>query len=161
MGGAADRDLALLHDLQQRRLDLGGGAVDLVGEQEVGQHRPELGVEAPAVGAVDAGPDEVRRDEVGGELDAAERPAEDFGERLQRQRLGEPRDPLQQDVAAGEQADEQALEHRVLPDDHASDLRQRLAQAGAGLVGERQRVVRPGLGVRRKGRWVVVEVGHR
>jgi hypothetical protein len=32
-----DRDLALLHRLEQRRLRLGGGAVDLVGQQEVGE----------------------------------------------------------------------------------------------------------------------------
>ena len=35
----ADRDLALLHHLEQRALDLGRGPVDLVGEQEVREHR--------------------------------------------------------------------------------------------------------------------------
>jgi hypothetical protein len=39
VGGAGRRDLALLHGLQQRGLGLGRGAVDLVGEQEVGEHR--------------------------------------------------------------------------------------------------------------------------
>ena len=46
VGGAADRHLVLLHHLEQRRLDLRRRAVDLVGEQEVCEHRPELGVEA-------------------------------------------------------------------------------------------------------------------
>ena len=36
-GLAADRDLALLHRLEQRRLHFGRGAVDLVGEQDVGE----------------------------------------------------------------------------------------------------------------------------
>ena len=58
---AADRDLALLHDLEQRGLDLGRRAVDLVGEQEVAEHRAELGVEGAGRRAVDPGPDEVAR----------------------------------------------------------------------------------------------------
>ena len=40
MGLAVDGHLALLHRLEQRRLGLGRRAVDLVGEQEVGEHRP-------------------------------------------------------------------------------------------------------------------------
>ena len=46
VGRSADRHLLLLHHLEQRRLHLGRGAVDLVGEQEVAQHRAKLGVEA-------------------------------------------------------------------------------------------------------------------
>ena len=122
MALGADRDLALLHDLEQRGLDLGRGAVDLVGEQEVREDRPELGVERVAVGAVDAGADEVGRDEVRGELDPLERRVEDVGEGLDRQRLGEARHALEEEVAAGEQRDEDPLEHRVLADDHAPDL---------------------------------------
>ncbi len=45
-GLALDRDLALLHRLEQRRLRLGRRAVDLVGQQQVREHRalaePEL-----------------------------------------------------------------------------------------------------------------------
>jgi hypothetical protein len=37
---ALDGDLALLHRLEQRRLGLRGGAVDLVGEHHVGEDRP-------------------------------------------------------------------------------------------------------------------------
>jgi hypothetical protein len=37
---AADGDLALLHRLQQRGLRLGRGAVDLVGQHDVGEDRP-------------------------------------------------------------------------------------------------------------------------
>ena len=45
VGDAADRHLVLLHHLEQRRLHLGRGPVDLVGEQEVDEHRAELDVE--------------------------------------------------------------------------------------------------------------------
>ena len=118
----ADRDLALLHDLEERALDLGRGAVDLVGEEEVAEDRAELRVEGAPVGAVDPGPDEVARHEVRGELDPPERGVEDVGEGLDREGLGEARDALEEEVAAGEEGDEHPLEHRVLADDHPADL---------------------------------------
>ena len=87
------------------------------------------------VRAVDARADEVGRDEVGRELDARERAAEHVGGRLDRQRLREAGDALDQQVALREQADEHALEHRVLAGDHAPDLEQRLLEALLGLGG--------------------------
>ena len=68
MGRVPERDLTLLHDLEQRRLHHRGRAVDLVREQEVAEDGAELGVERRVVGAVDARPDEVGRDEIGREL---------------------------------------------------------------------------------------------
>ena len=82
---------------------------------------PELGVER-VVGPVDAGADEVGRDEVRGELDALERRLEDVGEGLDRERLGEAGDALEQEVAAREERDEDPLEHLVLADDDPADL---------------------------------------
>ena len=38
-GLAFERDLVLLHHFEQRALRLGGGAVDLVGQQDVREHR--------------------------------------------------------------------------------------------------------------------------
>jgi len=43
VGVLADGDLALLHHLEQRTLHLGGCAIDFVGEQQVGEHRPQHG----------------------------------------------------------------------------------------------------------------------
>ena len=105
------------------------------------KHRPELGLEAARVGTVHARADEVGRDEVGGELDPAVGAAEHGRQRLDGERLGEPGDALQQHVAAGEQADQQPLEHRVLSDDHALDLVQRLPQRGARLAAQLLRIV--------------------
>ena len=42
-----DRDLTLLHDLEERGLHLGRRAVDLVGEEEVAEDGAELGLELP------------------------------------------------------------------------------------------------------------------
>ena len=59
--------------------------------------------------------------------------AENACERLDGQRLGEPGDALQQDVPAGEQRHEHALEHRVLADDDALALVEHLLERGGGL----------------------------
>ena len=89
VGDAADGDLPLGHDLEQRRLHLGGGAVDLVGEHEVGEDRAELDVEGVLAGLVDARADDVGGHEVGGELEAGEGAADRPREGLDRQRLGD------------------------------------------------------------------------
>jgi hypothetical protein len=124
----ADRDLVLLHHLEERGLHLRRRAVDLVGEEEVAEHRAEVGLEPAVVRTIDARSDEVRRHEVGGELDAAERPAEHRRRRLDRERLREAGDALDQEVAARDEADEHALEHLVLTCDDALDLDERFLE---------------------------------
>ena len=104
MGDAADRHLALGHDLEQRRLHLGRRAVDLVGQHEVGEDRAELDVEGVLAGLVDAGADDVGGHEVGRELQAGERAADRAGQRLDGERLRDAGHTLEQAVAAGEQA---------------------------------------------------------
>ena len=95
----------------------------------------------PSPRAVDARADEVGRDEVGRELHAREGAAEHAGGRLDRQRLREARNALDQQVALREQADEHALEHRVLPGDDAPDLEQRLLELDLRLLGARRRAL--------------------
>ena len=104
---------------------LAGARLISSASRKLQKHRAELGVERAGVRAVDARADEIGRHEVGRELHAAEGAAEHLRGRLDRQRLGEPGDALEQEVAAGEQADEHALEHRVLTCDDALDLEQR------------------------------------
>ena len=61
-------------------MHLGRGAVDLVGQQQVGEDGAERGVEFAALLVVDAGADQIGRDQVGGELDALELAADRFGQ---------------------------------------------------------------------------------
>ena len=131
---APDRHLALLHDLEQRALDLGRRAVDLVGEQQVGEDRPERGLELARLLVVDPRADQVGRDEVGRELDALELAADRLGQRLDRHRLGQPRDALDEDVAARQQRDDQALQQVVLADDDLLDLVQEPLHRGGAFV---------------------------
>jgi hypothetical protein len=114
---------------------ISSGAVDLVGQEEVAEDRSQFGIEALASRLVDAGPDEVGGDEVGGELHPAEAPTQDARGRLDRQRLRETGNALDQQVAAGEQTDEDALEHLVLAGDDALDLEERLLELFPGLAG--------------------------
>jgi hypothetical protein len=124
-------------------------------EEEVGEDRALPGVEVLGALVVDQGADEVCGKEVGGELDALEVEVEGAGQRLDRQRLGQPRHALDQHVAAGEEADQQAVEQVVLPDDHPPQLaldlldRQRLAfhvrRRGGDVIGGRRRRRRIGL----------------
>ena len=69
---ALDRDLVLFHRLEQRALRLRPGAVDLVGEEHVREHRPGVKNERFLGPLVDADADQVRRHQVGGELGARE-----------------------------------------------------------------------------------------
>jgi hypothetical protein len=71
-----DRDLAFLHHLQQRALHLRRCPVDLVGQQQVGEHRAQRGLELAGVLAVDPGAGEVGGHQVGRELDPLEPPAD-------------------------------------------------------------------------------------
>ena len=94
----------------------------------------------PSCWAVDARADEVRRDEVGRELDAGERSAEHSRGRLDRQGLGETGHAFDEQVALRQQADEHTLEHRVLPGDDPADLEERLLELFLRVLG-RQRGV--------------------
>ena len=122
-----------LHRLEQRRLGLRRGAVDLVGQDDVGEDRPVDELELPpAVRGVleDIRPRDVHRHQVGRELDAAELQRHRLGQLVDHQRLGQARHAHQQRMPAGEQADRQPLDHVVLADDHPAQL---LAQPGIGI----------------------------
>ena len=95
---------------------------------------PELRLEVALVRAVDARADEVGRHEVRRELHAVEGAAEHRGGGLDRQGLREARHALDQDVPAGEQADEHPFQHLFLARDHAPNLEQRLFQLATDLV---------------------------
>ncbi len=69
---ALDGHLPLLHGLEQGALGLGGCAVDLVGEQELGEDRSLGQAEGARLEVEDIGAEDVARHQVGRELDAPE-----------------------------------------------------------------------------------------
>ena len=139
VGAPADADLPLGHRLEQGRLHLGRRPVDLVGEDEVGEDRSELGVERLRARPPDPGADDVAGHEVGGELQAGERAADDVGQRADGEGLRDTGHALEEHVTARHEAHEHPLDHVVLADDDALDLEQRTLEGGAVLGGARRR----------------------
>ena len=97
-----DGHLLLLHRLQQRALHLGRRAVDFIGQQQVGKHRPLPRGEFPGLGVVDLRARHVCRQHVRRELDTREIHVQRLGQRLDGEGLGDARHPLQQHVAVGQ-----------------------------------------------------------
>ena len=122
--------LPLLHRLEQRRLCLRRSAVDLVGEEEMREDRarPELEVAVPLV--PDRRPRDVSGEEIRRELDAAEAEPARLCERSRREGLREPRHVLEENVAVGEEPEQDELELLTLADDGALDL---VEQPGAEI----------------------------
>jgi hypothetical protein len=98
-------------------LHLGRGSVDLVGQNDVGEDRAFLDAELPGVGLVDERPDEVRRQQVRGELDPLVAGLDAGGQARDRRGLGQPRHPLDQQVPVAEQPDQHPVEQVVLAHD--------------------------------------------
>ena len=137
-----DRHLLLRHRLEERGLRLRHGAVDLVDEEDVREHRagPELEV---AVALVEDGqPGHVRRLEVRRALDALVRRALDRpGDRAREHRLRRARDVLEEDVPPAQERRDDELDPVRLALDHRLDVGD-VARRGLLRVVERSSVGR-------------------
>ena len=131
-----DRHLAFLHRLQQRSLRLRRCAVDLIGEEDVREHRP--GPERERTLAVHHRPGEVRREHVGRELGTAERQPNGAGGRVREQRLRDARHAFEQHVPTDEERDEQAVDCLLVPEHDLGHL-------GLDAVAERDQSSLPAL----------------
>ncbi|KAG1085500.1 hypothetical protein G6F40_014186 [Rhizopus arrhizus] len=117
IGVASHGDLAFAHRFQQRRLHLGRRTVDFIGQQDRVEDRAGHELEAAFLRAPDLGAGEVGRQQVRGELHAREVGFQPCCQRADRRGLGQPRRPLHQQVAVGQQRDQQALDQRGLAAD--------------------------------------------
>ena len=106
-------DLVFLHGLQQRRLCLGRCPVELVRQEDVGEHRPGPKRDASAVAVEDHGAGDVGGKQVGGELHPAEAEVERSGQRLGERGLAHSGVVLDQEVALGHEA-AQRQAHRAV-----------------------------------------------
>jgi hypothetical protein len=104
-----DGHVALLHALEQAGLGLRRRAVDLVDEDDVGEDRARAELEAllALVEHVDA--DDVGREQVGRALHAGELGLERARERAGQGRLADARVVLDEDVALGEERDDEVV----------------------------------------------------
>ncbi len=90
---------------------------------------------SPVLLVVDDRADEVGRQEVGRELHPRELGVDGVADGAHGERLGQSRHALEQHVAAGEQADQDALDHVALTDDDLADLGHQIIDEGA-LLGD-------------------------
>ena len=120
----------LLHRFEQRRLRLRRRAVDFVGEHDVREDRAGREHHLPAsrrrVFLHEVGAGDVRRHQVGRELDARELQLEHLRHGVNQQRLGQSRRADDQAVAADEQRVQHLLDDVFLSDDDLAQLAENL-----------------------------------
>ena len=128
------RDLSFLHGLQKGRLGAGSGAVQLVGEEQIAQHRTGLIAHSP--GGVRHGiARHVGGQNVRGKLHAAAAQAQHAGKGQRHGGLPHAGDVLQQDMSPGKNCRQHPQQHGVLSHDHGFHLRKDLLGAARnGIV---------------------------
>jgi hypothetical protein len=119
---AVHRDLALLHRLEQRRLRARRGAVDLVRQQHVREHRSLPELEGQLFRVVEGDSGHVARQQVGGALDAPELALDRARHGACQHGLPDARHVLDQHVAAREQRRDDRLDRLALAQDDALDV---------------------------------------
>ena len=140
IGATLDRDLVLLHRFEKGRLRLGRCAVDLVGKQDIGEDRPRREDHMPPprfrIVLDDIGAGDVRRHQVGCELDSGELEIQDVGHGLNNQRLGQPRHANDQAISSDKQGQQHLVDDGLLSDDDFPELRNDLLPARVHSVGQ-------------------------
>jgi maltoporin len=119
---AIDGHGALLHGLQQRGLGLRRRAIDLVRQQERGEDRAFDQREFVALQVENVGAGDVRRHQVGRELNAVELASQHARQRAREQRLGQARHAFDQRMLVGQDHHQRLADGILLADDHLADL---------------------------------------
>ena len=122
----------LLHGLEKCSLSLGRGAVDLIGQDHVGEDGSFFEDQFATCRCVlkDFGACNVRGHQIRGELDPMEAEVEHLGDGFDEQRFGQSWSARDEAMTAGKQGDEHLLDDVRLADDDFPDLRQYLSPGG-------------------------------
>lgn len=129
MGFAVDGDVAAVHDFEEGGLGLGGGAIDLVGENDGGEDGAFFEDKLLGVCVVDGDAGDVTGKEVAGELDAGE----GAGERVGEGGFADAGEVFDEEMTAGEQANDSALNDVVFAFDGAAHVGAQLIHRLLGL----------------------------
>jgi len=130
----ADGDLFFLHGFEEGALDFGGGTVDFVGKDEISEDGAFAGGEPAGLRVIDLSADDVGGQHVWGELEPGEFDADTVGEGFDGECFGESGDAFKEDMAVGEQADDEALDEVTLPDDDLADFGEEGADESASAL---------------------------
>ena len=120
---SANGDLAFLHGFKQGALNLGRGAVDLVGQHEVGEDGSLFDGELLGLLVVNQRAHNVGREEVRRELNAAKVACNGVAQAFDGQGFGQSWDTFQQDVSVGQKANQQTVDHACLSHDGSAHFR--------------------------------------
>ena len=130
-------------------MGLGRRAVDLVGQDQIGEQRPLQEAKHPLARGVvlfeHVAAGDVGGHQVGRELDAVERQVHQRGHLRDEQRLGQPGHALQNAVPAAEDADHQLLGDVGHPDDDAGELVAHSLVLGVDLLDDAGHLVGRGM----------------
>ncbi len=96
-------DLAFLHGFEQGGLDFGGSTVDFVRQHDIMKKRSLFYGKFTCLGMIDLGSQNIRGQQIRGELDAFERGVYGLGQGFDSERLGQAGNTFEQNVAFGEQ----------------------------------------------------------
>lgn len=135
VGFVTEGDFTLLHRFEEGSLDLGGGAVDLVGEEEVGEDGAFVSTKVAGLLVEDLGAEDVGREEIDRELDAFEVEVEGLGDGVDEEGLRQAGHAFEEEVAGGEEGDESALNDNVLADDDLANAVADGLEVGGGVSG--------------------------
>src|ERR1700687_468459 len=113
--------LRFVHGFQQRGLRARGGAVDFVGEYDIGKNGAGAKFKFAGLGIVDADAEHVAGQQVGSELDALAGTMKRFRESLREGGLADAGNVFDEQVAAGEQGDQRELDGFFLAVDGLGD----------------------------------------
>ena len=132
---AGGSDLVLLHRFEQRRLRFRRRAIDFVGQNHVGENRPRHECHGPSLAGLlqnfRAG--NIRRHEVGCELDALKPEVKNLREGFDEERFGQAWRAGDEAMTAGEQRDQQFLDDLFLADDDLGQFGLNARAAGKNL----------------------------
>ena len=106
----AHRHLPLLHRFQQGRLRLGRGAIDLVGQHDVGEDRTRYELKSLFLPVKHGDADDVGRQEIARELNALERTVKRSGQAVRQRGFADARNIFEQKMATGQKADHRHLD---------------------------------------------------
>jgi len=122
IGRAVDGHARLGHRLQQRGLGAGRGAVDLVGQQNLREHRSRAKLELRRLLVEHRRAGHIGRQQVGRALNSLERATHAAGQRSGEHGLGDARHIFQQDVSFGEPTHQRENELLPFADDRPLDV---------------------------------------
>ncbi len=135
MRDAIDADLVFGHGFEQRALRARRRAVDLVGEQQLGEQRAGVEAEAAIILVEDRHAEDVGGQQVGGELHALELEAQRGRERASECCLAEAGQVFDQQVAIGQQGGEGEMHLAAFAEHQGIDLLDRRVERFAGPGG--------------------------